>query len=125
MEQEIKKITNELEKINNIFAVILYGSYANGNANKKSDIDICLVLKTEDNRIIKDVYKKTLYISGMSEKYDIKIFENMPLSLKIEVIKKSKILSCKNNQELEEYFYFINKLWKDNAINWLEKKGLK
>ena len=122
--KEIDSLKKELIKIKEIFAIVLYGSYANNKQNIRSDIDLCLVLKTNEKEKIKKVYQKTLILSGKSEKYDIKIFESLPLKIKFEVISEGKVLYAKNKQELQEYFYFFRKLWKDQSINWLEKKHL-
>ena len=122
--EEIKTLKKELIKIKEIFAIMLYGSYAKNEQNVRSDIDICLVLKTNNKEKIKKVYKETLILSGKSEKYDIKIFESLPLKIKFEVISAGKIIYAKNIPELQEYFYFYRKLWNDQSINWLEKKGL-
>ncbi len=121
---EIKEIKKELTKIKEIFAILLYGSYALGKANKRSDLDICLVLKTNSKEIISKVYQETLILSGKNEKYDIKIFESLSLKIKFEIIETGKIIYAKNVQELQEYFYFYRKLWQDQSVNWLEKKGL-
>lgn len=122
---KLKELKNEFEKLKkDVFAILIYGSYAIGRANKKSDIDICLVLKTNNEKKIKEIYRKTLILSGKSEKYDIKIFESLPLKIKFEIINSGKIIYVKNMQELQEYFYFYRKLWNDQSVNWLEKKGL-
>ena len=122
--KEIESLKKELLKVKEIFGIILYGSYATGKTDKRSDIDLCLVLKTNIEEKIKKVYKETLILSGKSEKYDIKIFESLSLKIKFAVISEGKILYAKNKQELLEYFYFYRKLWKDQSINWLEKKNL-
>ena len=46
----------------------------------------------------------------------------MPLYLKIEVINNHKIIFAKNVPELFYYFYFLRKLWKDQAIVRMEDK---
>ncbi len=122
---EFRKLKKEFGKLKkDVFAILIYGSYAIGRTNKRSDIDVCLVLKTNNEDKIKEVYKKTLILSSKSEKYDIKIFELLPLKIKFEVIDSGKTIYTKNMQELQEYFYFYRKLWQDQSVNWLEKKQL-
>lgn len=42
--------------------IILFGSYANGTAAEKSDIDICVILKTiDDRRSLKRKINKYIY----------------------------------------------------------------
>ena len=51
------------------------------------------------------------------EKLDIKIFEDLPLYIKIKVIDEGKVLYCKNELELFEYFWLIRKIWEDELIS--------
>jgi len=105
-EENIRKELQSLQK--DVLAILIYGSMAKGKENKRSDIDICLVAPDSN---LKELYKKMLPL--VKEKYDIKIFEDMPLFLKIEVIKNHKIVYAKNIYQLYEYFYKFRKIWKD------------
>ncbi len=121
----MKELVKDIKNIkDDVFAIILYGSYIYGKPNIRSDIDVCLVLKTNDENEIKNVYRKTLRLSGKNEKYDIKIFELLSLYIKINIINSGKIIFVKNSKELQEYFYFYKKLWQEQSINWMEKKNL-
>ena len=103
------KLLKELKELqNDVLAILIYGSVAKGKENERSDIDICIVapgVKSDD------LYTKLLPL--MKENYDIKIFEDMPLFLKMEVIKNHKIVYAKNVYQLYEYFYKFRKIWKD------------
>lgn len=94
---------------NKVLAVLLYGSYAIGKETPRSDIDICLVTpKIKDkNKLLKEVWQQ---IGG---KYDARIFEELPLHIKIGIIKNHKIIFTQNKLDLYEYFYFYRKLWND------------
>lgn len=59
--------------------ILLYGSYARGEETRRSDVDVCLV-KPE-----KGVFDKVLRKLG--GKYDVKVFEELPYYVRIEVIK--------------------------------------
>ena len=89
-------------------AILLYGSAARGESTERSDIDICVVAPDADHN---KLYREILKLSR--GKYDIRIFEKMPLFLKIEVIKNHKIIYAKNVYDLYEYFYKFRKIWKD------------
>ncbi len=102
--KELKELQNE------ILAILIYGSLAKGKKNEKSDIDICIVAPYTDTGRL---YTKLLPL--MKENYDIKIFEDMPLFLKMEVIKNHKIVYTKNVYQLYEYFYRFRKIWKDQG----------
>ncbi|MCD6139637.1 MAG: nucleotidyltransferase domain-containing protein [Thermococcus sp.] len=85
-------------------AIVLYGSYAKGSPTKRSDVDICLIKSKEG------VYERVL--EKLGGKYDIKVFEELPLYIQIDIIKNHKVVYG-NELELSEYFYQFRKLWKD------------
>ena len=119
----LTNLKKDLEGISDdVFAILIYGSYAIGDANIRSDIDVCIVLKNNDKEEINNIYRKILRISAKNEKYDIKIFEQMPLFMKIQAIKNGNVIYAKNKAELEEYFYFFRKLWQDQSVNWIEAR---
>ena len=49
VQREIQSITNQIIKKYKPTKVILFGSYARGNANKDSDVDLVLIKNTNDN----------------------------------------------------------------------------
>lgn len=122
MNKLLKNLKEDLEEIkDNVFAILIYGSYVTGKAHKRSDIDVCVVLKSTDKEQANHIFKQILRISAKNEKYDIKIFEQMPLFLKMDAIENGKIIYAKDTSELEEYFYFFRKLWQDQSVNWIER----
>ncbi len=109
MDEKEDKIKEELKPIQKeVLAILLYGSSAKGESNERSDIDICIVAPHTDK---KELYRKMLRLTRKN--YDIKIFEDMPLFLKMEVIKNHKIIYAKDIYDLHEYFYNFRKIWKD------------
>jgi len=46
-------------------------------------------------------------------RYDVRIFELLPLYLKAEVMEKGVVVYSHNLGDLYEYFYFFRKLWSD------------
>lgn len=102
----IKKIKNDFKPFHNkVLGIVLYGSQQKGTQNNRSDIDICIIAPDENP---KTLFKETLPLN-----YDIKIFETMPLFLKIQVIHHHKILYTKDRYALYEYFYGFRKFWDD------------
>ena len=85
--------------------ILLFGSSARMEDVERSDIDICIVrpandgLLTEMNRML-------------GGKYDIKVFENLPLYIRIEIIHDHKIIYG-DEVELSAYFYRFRRLWAD------------
>lgn len=78
--------------------VILFGSTSKGTSNPLSDIDICISL----NLPAKERFKARISLSGLApEKYDIQIFEDLPVYLQKSVI-SGKVLYCKKQEKLIE-----------------------
>nr|WP_245527601.1 nucleotidyltransferase domain-containing protein [Methanotorris igneus] len=101
----IEKIKKDFEEFKDkAFGILLYGSYAKNEYTERSDVDICLVGAE------KDIYLEIL--GKLGNKYDIKIFEDLPLYIKMDVIKNHKVI-WGNELELSEYFYKFRKTWKD------------
>ena len=90
----------ELEKVKNngVLAIILFGSCVYGRQHKHSDIDIWIVAPEGIDILEID----------LPEKYDVHIFEKLPLFLKAEVLKNGKILYVRDKRE---FYYYIRK-WK-------------
>ena len=85
--------------------ILVYGSLASETNDNRSDIDICIV--APDYNPLR-LYRETLLFN-----YDIRIFETMPLFLKMQVIENHKIIYSKDIYDLYEYFYRFRKIWKD------------
>ena len=85
-------------------AIVLYGSYARGSPTRRSDVDICLIKPKEG------VYERVL--EKLGGKYDVKIFEDLPLYIQIDIIKNHKVVYG-DELELSEYFYQFRKFWRD------------
>jgi len=49
-------------------------------------------------------------------KYDIWLFEELPLYMKAEVVKNHKVLWCKDIDKLYSYFADFMKIWRDQEI---------
>lgn len=103
MLSEIKKdfeyIKDEVE------GVLLFGSAAKGELSKRSDIDIALV-RPRNKRVLLRVFER---VGG---KYDAKIFDDLPLYIKMDII-KNHIIIFGDEVELSYYFYRFREEWKD------------
>jgi predicted nucleotidyltransferase len=104
--RDVERIRRDFEFLSNsVLAIVLYGSRAEKAETERSDIDICIVAPNTD---ASKIFKETLHLD-----YDIKIFESMPLFLKMKVIENHEIIYTKNLLDFYEYLYFFRKLWKD------------
>ncbi len=88
-----------------VLAVLIFGSSVRGEGR---DVDVCIVAGRDPEDLLKEVFANV-----DANKYDIWIFEELPLYMKIEVIENHEIVFCKDEAELYEYFYHFRKLWKD------------
>lgn len=114
--EQIKRDFSEFK--DKVLAILLYGSQINGKSTPRSDIDICIV--TGNKERAKKFYQETLPIQSKNPKYDIHIFELLPLYLKNEIINNHKIIFAKSLGDLSFYFYFFRKIWQDQAIHRIE-----
>ena len=113
---KIEKIRRDVERLFEdevVHSVILFGSYAVGEESNRSDIDICIVAPSLRGN--KKLAFKTLLRLGakLPLKYDVFLFELLPLYMKIEVIEKGIVLMSRDKLELFEYFRLYRKIWKD------------
>jgi len=97
-----------------LLAALLFGSVVKGEETPRSDIDICLVAPACKDRIglLREVHRN---LDVFSKKYDVRIFEELPLYIQIQIIENHEIIHTKDVYELFEYFYYFRKLWEDQA----------
>ncbi len=92
-----KELANLLEKDKEVIAVLLFGSYARGEEYR--DIDICIVLdKKYDNLTMSN--KRIKYLSLLPNKYDLHIFQQLPVYIRTRVMREGKVMFCKNEDKL-------------------------
>ncbi len=92
------------------YEVVIFGSYASKTANNRSDIDIAVITRMNDRSMCIEVWKGLL--GRAPPVYDIRIFELLPLQIKISVIENYEVLFG-NRLDLSEYFYIFRKMWRD------------
>jgi predicted nucleotidyltransferase len=109
---QIKKDFATIFQEKKIVGIILYGSHLNDSETNRSDIDICIVAPDEEaGNLLSFIWtQKDL------EKYDIRLFTELPLFIKIQVIEDGKLIYSPNKYDLYEYFYFFRKLWEDQKL---------
>jgi predicted nucleotidyltransferase len=90
-------LTNLVEIVkqdNEVIAVLLFGSIAQGRADRESDIDICLVMQPGFYAPLELSRKKLAYLKLFD--LDIQIFQQLPLYIRMRVIKENRVLFCRN-----------------------------
>jgi len=110
-ESVVKRVEKDFEFLKGkVLALLIFGSFARGEATARSDIDICVVApKQKPVEVLKAIWRK---VDVYGKKYDVWVFEELPLYLKIEIIENHEIVFG-DAGELGEYFYFWRKLWED------------
>jgi predicted nucleotidyltransferase len=93
-----------------VLGVMLYGSVGRGEGHERSDIDICIVAPDAED-------PASLWREAMSqirnESYDVRIFEALPLYMKMAVIDGGTVVCSRDILDLYEYFYPFRREWKD------------
>ena len=111
IDSAITGIIRDISKIPAIIpGVYLFGSLVDGRFDDRSDIDLCLVA----GRDLDPVRLQTLawqYVS--SDRYDIRIFELIPLYLQIHILARGILISSPDPAGLSEYQYPFWKRWDD------------
>ncbi len=98
-EETINEITNKIIKYENPEKIILFGSYANGNARTNSDLDFMVIKQTDDK-----IYKRGRDLKWELADYPFEIdlliktpneflkWSDIPISFNAKVNNKGKIL---------------------------------
>ena len=109
---QLNKIRKDLAKLDR-YSVVIYGSFLSKYyIPHKSDIDIVIITHQQEKHKNVAIWKETL--GQFNENYDIKIFELLPLYLKMEIIGDYQVVFG-DPLEISEYFYHYRAIWKDMA----------
>ena len=104
------------------FWCVLYGSQVNEtNIPNRSDVDVAIITKIKDKEKNLKIWREML--EKTSKKYEIRIFELLPLYIQIEII-NSNFTLFGNKIEISEYFYQYRKNW-DTMKFRIEKEQFK
>jgi len=88
-------IYNQLSELNFPFILLLFGSYAKGTATKHSDIDLLLISKDEEEKLVSDKLKllpHDIHLTHVTSDSFIRMIKNKEFSVGSEAIKKNIIL---------------------------------
>jgi len=97
IDKGVKKIVGLLNKDKDVLAVALFGSSLKGRGR---DVDICIFLNRIGN---KEATRKKIRLSGqLGDKYDISIFQQLPIYIRTRILKEGKILFCMDDDKLYE-----------------------
>ena len=101
--KSLDRIIDQVKQDKQILAVFLFGSAARKEDSESSDVDICLVLSPQDYSPKKLSQKKLKYLKQSD--LDIQIFQQLPLYIKVRVIKEGRLLVCNNEDRLYDIVF--------------------
>ncbi len=115
IEKALAAILNDKIK-ENVLAVLLFGSYSDKTATKRSDIDVCAVLKKNISLREATLFRMRI-ARALPEKIDIHVFNALPQVLKRNIARNHQILYKRNEYDnvgfslkyLKDKDYFIRK----------------
>ncbi len=110
MKKEINlfmKKLKEMPDFNRVKFVILFGSRAEGRAGPMSDYDFAVYYDGDDKERYKFLIK-----ANFNEKFDAKIFQDLPLYVQKEVL-KGEVLYAKNRGFVYDIAYETIKRFED------------
>lgn len=88
----ISPVIEELRTKESVIALILFGSVARGQSRQNSDIDICVLTRTD----IPEPERMDILSYG-SRNIDVSLFLDLPLTIRFRVLKEGKIIFCKDS----------------------------
>lgn len=107
--KDMNALLSETRKDKNVLAVMVFGSHARNEEYR--DIDVCIVLnKRVGNGSMSE--KRLHYVSEYN--FDVHIFQQLPLYIRVRVLREGKILFCRDidalydiaSQTAREFGYF-------------------
>jgi len=99
----MKKL-REMPDFDKVKFVILYGSYSKGEENKFSDIDFAVYYGDGNREDMKSFKFRLKLLSKLSNHFDVTIFQDLPLYVRINVL-KGKLIYFKNIDFVYEIAY--------------------
>ncbi len=104
------KIKQDLQGLGNKYEVVVHGSQVLERTRPNSDIDIAIITRIREEKKNIDIWKDLLEYNVND--YDIKIFELLPLRIKISIIYNYEVIFG-DSLEISEYFYPFRGMWDD------------
>lgn len=98
-------------KKKDILGIFLFGSYRKSQNTNRSDVDICIVAPNEKPHELISFILQNINID--INKYDIRLFSELPLYIKVHIMEDGILIYSPNELDLFEFFYLYQKLWDD------------
>jgi uncharacterized protein len=116
-----EEIIGEFKKDENVLAVAFFGSFVRGEKYRDIDLVIFLNEKLSNLKMSKIRLK---YSSIILKKFDVHVFQQLPVYIRSNILKDYKLLFCKNEDLIYEIaistiqeFGFYKKLYEEYLKN--------
>ncbi len=94
-----------------VAGLYLWGSHAEGQAHARSDVDLCIVAGPGVD--VTSALRAAWTSRGMAPRYDVHVFEELPLYLKGEALDRGRLIATRDELALSEYLRPFRKVWED------------
>ena len=117
--QQINEIKTRLTQLARYW-VVIYGSLVHENhVPGRSDVDVAIITRSNDRESNLVTWREAL---GMMPRYfDVRVFELLPLHVKINIIKAYEVIFG-DPLGISEYFYQFRKTWREMAKRYDENR---
>jgi predicted nucleotidyltransferase len=88
--RHLARLVARAEKDPEVFAVLLFGSRARGEASADSDADVCLVLAGEPGSDLERAQKRLDYLAYSD--LDVAVFQSLPLHIRSRILREGQVL---------------------------------
>ena len=96
--EDVQQIAQELCRLRNAKAVLLFGSHARDEQNALSDVDLCVVGPLSAR-------ERAEALAYSSDNLDISIFRDLPISIRFRIVQEGKPLAIKDRDYLDDERY--------------------
>ncbi len=96
IKNRLEQIVENVKRDKDVLAIFLFGSFVNDK--KFRDVDVCLVLAKRPSNI--EMSRKRLEYLAKFPEFDIQIFQQLPIFIRIRILKEGTCLYCKNEDLL-------------------------
>lgn len=108
---EIEKLLTRVCQDTEVLAVLLFGSAARDEQVPLSDVDICLVMRAKSFEPTDLSHKRLEYMKDNS--LDVRIFQQLPLYIRVRVLKEGRILFVRDENQLYELAFRTARAFED------------
>ncbi|MGM5485236.1 MAG: nucleotidyltransferase domain-containing protein [Nanobdellota archaeon] len=94
----VKRIL-DLDKKKKVLFILQFGSTVDGTETPRSDVDITIFYEGSE----KERFRFRLLCSGdLPDRYDVQIYQDLPLYVRNDIVKKHKVLFARDEQKMKE-----------------------